>query len=113
SLPWTRPAQRPTFQQFQVAEELQRPPGRVIEREFEVDILHALPDETGQRVDLLVVDGIHRERADRRRELEWLGRGERRQRLVGTVAPDPRGCDSLLDERLRAEEGDEGMIRAR
>src|SRR5947199_4793701 len=113
SLPWTRPARRPTFQQSQVAEELQRPHGRVIESEFEVDILHALPDETGQRVDLLVVDGIHGERADRRRELECLGRAERRHRFVGTVAPYPRGCDGLLDERLRAEEGDEGMIRAR
>ena len=60
-----------------------------------------------------MVDGVHGKGSDRRRELVCLEFSEGRHGIVLAVPPNPRRRKRLLDERLRAEEGDERIIRTR
>src|SRR3989442_10202855 len=108
-----RASRRAWLEEAEVAEQLQRLDGRRVEGELEVHIAHAFPDEPREGVDLLVVHGIHREGADRRRELVRLELAEGRHRIVLAVAPDPGRRKGLLDESLRAEEGDERVAGTR
>src|SRR3989475_5897651 len=108
-----RSSWRPRFEEAQVAEQLQRLDGGWVEGELEVDIADAFPDEPRKGVDLLMVDGVHGKGSDRRRELVCLEFSEGRYGVVLAVPPNPRRRERLLDERLRAEEGDERIIRTR
>src|SRR2546421_559100 len=108
-----RPSGRPRFEEAQVAEQLQRLDRGRVEGELEVDIADAFPNEPRKGVDLLVVHGVHRKGSDRRRELVGLEFSEGRHGIVLAVAPDPRRGERLLDERLRAEQGDERIVRTR